>query len=235
MILPALKKTYQGQIVLDIPSLEITDGSITAICGQNGSGKSTLAKIIAGIEKPDSSVRPDTSTQAAASTTDVSTKPDSISDSSKPALSDATVHASASTRSVGYLPQQSYAFHMSITSNLMLNKDPKKTKQENAAQAEKLLREIGLDHMAKKNAKKLSGGETQKMALARLLMKPYDLIILDEPTASMDTASIPTAEKMICDYQRKTGCTVLIITHSPEQAQRLAGNIIRLEGGNLSD
>ncbi len=200
MILPALKKTYQGQLVLDIPSIEIADGSITAICGQNGSGKSTLAKILAGIEKPD----------------------------------DGTV-TSATAKSVGYLPQQSYAFHMSITSNLMLNKDPKKTKQENLAHAAQLLKEIGLESMAKKNAKKLSGGETQKMALARLLMKSYDMIILDEPTASMDTASIPTAEKMICDYQRSTGCTILIITHSPEQAQRLASHTIRLEGGKLSE
>ena len=198
MILPALKKTYQGQLVLDIPSMEIADGSITAICGQNGSGKSTLAKILAGIEKPD----------------------------------DGTV-TSATAKSVGYLPQQSYAFHMSITSNLMLNKDPKKTKQENLANAQQLLKEIGLESMAKKNAKKLSGGETQKMALTRLLMKSYDMIILDEPTASMDTASIPTAEKMICDYQRRTGCTILIITHSPEQAQRLASHTIRLEGGKL--
>ena len=200
MILPALKKTYQGQLVLDIPSMEIADGSITAICGQNGSGKSTLAKILAGIEKPD----------------------------------DGTV-TSATAKSVGYLPQQSYAFHMSITSNLMLNKDPKKTKQENLANAQQLLKEIGLESMAKKNAKKLSGGETQKMALARLLMKSYDMIILDEPTASMDTASIPTAEKMICDYQRRTGCTILIITHSPEQAQRLASHTIRLEGGKLCE
>lgn len=231
MILPAWKKTYQGQLVLDIPSLTITDGSITAICGQNGSGKSTLAKIIAGIEKPDISAKPDFSaTQNASAKPDFSAKPDTSA-----ALSTAPVRQDISALSVGYLPQQSYAFHMSITSNLMLNKDPEKTKQENIAHAERLLQEIGLAHMAKKNAKKLSGGETQKMALARLLMKPYDLIILDEPTASMDTASIPTAEKMICDYQRLTGCTVLIITHSPEQAQRLASHIIRLEGGKLCE
>ena len=198
MILPALKKTYQGQLVLDIPSLQIADGSITAVCGQNGSGKSTLAKILAGIEKPDAAVK---------------SSPDG---------------------SVGYLPQHSYAFHMSIISNLMLNKDPKKSKSENLSQAASLLQAIGLENMAKKNAKKLSGGETQKMALARLLMKPYDLLILDEPTASMDTASIPTAEKLISDYQRRTGCTILIITHSPEQAQRLADHTIHLEGGKLS-
>ena len=198
MILPALKKTYQGQVVLDIPSIEIADGSIVAICGQNGSGKSTLAKILAGIEKPDTETKQE---------------------------------VSASPDRVGYLPQQSYAFHMSVRSNILLNKDPKKTKQENVAQAEALLQKIGLESMAKKNAKKLSGGETQKMALVRLLMKPYDLLILDEPTASMDTASLPTAEEIIRDYQSRTGCTILIITHSPEQAQRLAGHIIQLEDG----
>ncbi len=204
MILPALKKTYQGQLVLDIPSIEIADGSITAICGQNGSGKSTLARILAGMVKPDAAGRPESS-------------------------------SSSGTRTVGYLPQQSFAFHLSVLGNLMLNKDQGKTKQENLAQAEHLLQEIGLESMAKKNAKKLSGGETQKMALARLLMKTYDMIILDEPTASMDTASIPTAEEMICDYQRRTGCTILLITHSPDQAQRLARDTIHLEGGKLCE
>ena len=204
MILPALKKTFQGQVVLDIPSIEITDGSIVAICGQNGSGKSTLAKILAGIEKPDTAVS-----------------------------SGALPHSASAKCTVGYLPQQSYAFHMSVRSNILLNKDPKKTAQENAAQARTLLQKIGLESMAKKNAKKLSGGESQKMALARLLMKPYDLLILDEPTASMDTSSLPTAEALIRDYQSRTGCTILIITHSPEQAQRLASQIIRLEGGKL--
>lgn len=200
MILPALKKTYQGQVVLDIPSIEIADGSIVAICGQNGSGKSTLAKILSGIEKPDTG-------------------------------------ESSVTKglSVGYLPQQNYAFHMSVRSNLLLNKDLQKTKAENVTQAETLLQAIGLENMAKKNAKKLSGGETQKMALARLLMKPYDLLILDEPTASMDTASVPTAEAIIRDYQSRTGSTILIITHSPEQAKRLADHIIRLEDGNLCE
>ena len=204
MILPALKKTYQGQLALDIPSIEIADGSITAICGQNGSGKSTLARILAGMVKPDAAGRPESS-------------------------------SSSGTRTVGYLPQQSFAFHLSVLGNLMLNKDQGKTKQENLAQAEHLLQEIGLESMAKKNAKKLSGGETQKMALARLLMKTYDMIILDEPTASMDTASIPTAEEMICDYQRRTGCTILLITHSPDQAQRLARDTIHLEGGKLCE
>lgn len=198
MILPALKKTYQGQVVLDIPSIEVADGSIVAICGQNGSGKSTLAKILAGIEKPDTDAKMD-----------------------------------ISAKSVGYLPQQSYAFHMSVRRNVLLNKDPKRTKAENVAHAEALLQKIGLEGMTKKNAKKLSGGETQKMALARLLMKPYDLLILDEPTASMDTASLPTAEALIRDYQSSTGCTILIITHSPEQAQRLADQIIHLENGEL--
>ena len=190
--------------MLDIPSIEIADGSITAICGQNGSGKSTLARILAGMVKPDAAGRPESS-------------------------------SSSGTRTVGYLPQQSFAFHLSVLGNLMLNKDQGKTKQENLAQAEHLLQEIGLESMAKKNAKKLSGGETQKMALARLLMKTYDMIILDEPTASMDTASIPTAEEMICDYQRRTGCTILLITHSPDQAQRLARDTIHLEGGKLCE
>ena len=72
------------------------------------------------------------------------------------------------------------------------------------------------------------------MAFARILMKKYDLLILDEPMASMDQAAIPMAEKMLLNYQKGTGCTILLITHSADQASRLAESIIRLENGELS-
>ena len=198
MIIPALKKTYQGQVVLDIPSLEFEEGTVIAVAGSNGSGKSTLAKILCGIETPDTDV----------------------------VLPDIRI---------GYMPQQSLAFHMSVTANLMTNQDPNKTKEENQARAAQLLEKIGLSSLAHKNAKKLSGGETQKMALVRLLMKPYDMIILDEPTASMDADSVSIVEQMLGEYQAETGCTVMIITHSNEQAKRLSHRILWLYNGKIRD
>ena len=81
--------------------------------------------------------------------------------------------------SVGYMPQKNYAFRMSTKANILLNgKDEK--------QAEALMDAVQIRHLENKRADKLSGGETARMALARLMMKSYDVVILDEPTAAMD-------------------------------------------------
>ena len=133
----------------------------------------------------------------------------------------------------GYMCQASLPFRLSVRKNLLLNADKNCFKEENQQRADRLLEEIGLQEYAKKNAARLSGGQTQRMALARVLMKSYDLLILDEPTASMDQAAIPAAEKLILDYQKRTGCTILLITHSPEQAERLADQVLLLDEGKI--
>ena len=133
----------------------------------------------------------------------------------------------------GYMCQASLPFRLSVRKNLLLNADKNCSKEENQQRADRLLEEIGLQEYAKKNAARLSGGQTQRMALARVLMKSYDLLILDEPTASMDQAAIPAAEKLILDYQKRTGCTILLITHSPEQAERLANQVLLLDEGKI--
>ncbi|MBR6349319.1 MAG: ABC transporter ATP-binding protein [Lachnospiraceae bacterium] len=192
MIIPALKKTYKGQIALDFPGTEIRDGSIVAICGINGCGKSTLAKILAGIVLPDDGRTPDLGMK------------------------------------VGYLTQAPLAFKMSVRNNLLQNSDRALSKEENKKRADELIRAVGIEALAGKNAQKLSGGETARMALARLLMKKYDLLILDEPTAAVDVKSVELAEKMILNYHNDTGCTVILVTHSAAQAERLADRIIYL-------
>ncbi|MDO4734627.1 MAG: ATP-binding cassette domain-containing protein, partial [Lachnospiraceae bacterium] len=94
---------------------------------------------------------------------------------------------------------------------------------------------LQLSELAKKNAAKLSGGQKQRMSLARALMKDYKVLILDEPTASMDLEIIPVAEQLIRDYQERTNCTILLITHSLDQAERLASRILYLDEGKLSN
>ena len=134
----------------------------------------------------------------------------------------------------GYMCQASLPFRLSVRKNLLLNADKNCSKEENQQRADRLLEKIGLQEYARKNAARLSGGQTQRMALARVLMKSYDLLILDEPTASMDQAAIPAAEKLILEYQKRTGCTILLITHSPEQAERLADQILLLDEGKIA-
>jgi len=95
------------------------------------------------------------------------------------------------------------------------------------------MKELGIDALAGQNAKKLSGGETARMALCRILMKRYELLILDEPTAAMDMESTLAAEGLIQKYCAETGCAVLLITHSIGQARRLSDRLLFLQGGKL--
>jgi len=108
---------------------------------------------------------------------------------------------------VGYMPQKSYAFHLKVLKNVRLGGGDK-------AQAMEMLNRLGIAHLAKKRANLLSGGETARMALSRILMGSYDLLILDEPCAAMDIQSTTAAEECIRDYARALSCAVLIVTHS---------------------
>ena len=99
--------------------------------------------------------------------------------------------------------------------------------------AAELMKILSIDALAKQSAKKLSGGETARMALCRILMSRYDLLILDEPTTAMDMESTLCAEKLIRETCGETGCAVLLITHSISQARRIADRVLVLHQGKL--
>ncbi len=128
--------------------------------------------------------------------------------------------------SIGYMPQKNYAFRMSVKNNILLGKrDPRR--------AEELMAALGIEQLADKRARLLSGGETARMALARLIMRRFELLILDEPTAAMDMESSLLAEKLMEDYCRRSGCTLLLITHSLQQARRMAEELLFFHQGRL--
>ena len=129
---------------------------------------------------------------------------------------------------VGYLPQKHYAFRMSTRRNLLLS-----TKEE--ARAAELMDALQIRHLEKKRADRLSGGETARMALARLMMKRYDTVILDEPTAAMDMETTAAAEALLLRYTRQTGCTLILVTHSLQQARRIADEVLFFHKGVLKE
>lgn len=135
---------------------------------------------------------------------------------------------------VGYLPQHSYPFQMSVRANVLLNAAGLDRKQARN-RADALLDRLGILPLADKPAHRLSGGETARMALARLLMRDYGLLVLDEPTAAMDIRSTVLAEELVSDYRVRTGCTVLWITHSLKQARRTADTVLFLQEGQLAE
>lgn len=128
--------------------------------------------------------------------------------------------------SAGYMPQKSYAFRLSVEKNIALG-------GENEVRAKELMEALQIQHLAKKKANRLSGGETARMALARVLMKSFDLVILDEPTASMDMETTSLTEELIVKYCRETGCTLIVVTHSLQQARRVADEVLFFHKGEL--
>ncbi|MBQ9148829.1 MAG: ABC transporter ATP-binding protein [Oscillospiraceae bacterium] len=127
---------------------------------------------------------------------------------------------------VGYLPQKNYAFRMSTQANIMLGESDKE-------RADSLMDAMQIRHLASKRADRLSGGETARMALARLMMKRFDLVILDEPTAAMDMETTSLSEDLIVKYVRETGCALILVTHSLQQARRIADEVLFFHKGKL--
>jgi len=129
---------------------------------------------------------------------------------------------------VGYMPQHSYAFRMSVRANVLLAGSDR-------ARADWLLESLDLLPLARQRANRLSGGETARMALARTLMGQYELLILDEPTAAMDMASTILAECLIVTAAKEEGNAVLLVTHSLQQARRIADEVLFLQNGELAE
>lgn len=127
---------------------------------------------------------------------------------------------------IGYMPQKNYAFRMSTRANLLLN-------GKDEARAEHLMDAIQIRHLENKRADRLSGGETARMALARLMMKEYDTVILDEPTAAMDMETTLVSENLIRQYVDETGCALILVTHSLQQARRIADDVLYFHKGKL--
>ena len=127
---------------------------------------------------------------------------------------------------VGFMPQKNYAFRMTTKQNILLN-------GRDEARAERLMEAIQLGELSGKRADKLSGGETARMALVRLMMKRYDTVLLDEPTAAMDMETTLLSEKLIADYVKETGCSLILVTHSLQQARRIADEVWYFHKGKL--
>ena len=131
-------------------------------------------------------------------------------------------------QSVGYLPQKPYAFRMSTKKNILLGGSEE-------AKANELMWALQISHLEKKRADRLSGGETARMDIARLMMKAFDLVILDEPTAAMDIETTAAAESLILDYTGATGCATILVTHSLQQARRVADEALFFYKGKLME
>jgi len=126
-----------------------------------------------------------------------------------------------------YMPQTPYAFHCSVIKNVLLALPGR---PEAAARALAL---VGMADFAGARGDRLSGGETQRMALARVLADSHKLLLLDEPTSSTDIAAGHAIENALLAYAGEHGAALVFSTHAPAQTQRLATRVLVLSQGRI--
>ena len=135
---------------------------------------------------------------------------------------------------VGYMPQKSYVFGFTVFRNVSLAlATANLSRDEVAKRVEQALAAVGMEDMADARGGGLSGGEAQRVALARLLVQDLDVMLLDEPTASMDIAGTMLVEKALQEYRDRTGCMLVTATHAPSQARRISDTAIMLSAGAI--
>lgn len=192
---------------LKVPDLSIEKGAIKSILGPNGAGKSTLLRLLALLLKPDSGQFRFAGRE--------------------PGGSD--LHELR--RKVTLVDQSPYLLQGSIDRNLSYGMKLRGVdRSEQRKRIDQALYNVGLNYSIKRSVKELSGGEKQRVALARALVLQPEVLLLDEPTANIDYASLPHFEQMLQGLAA-AGTTVLLSTHAPEQAERLGNHAIRVEQG----
>ena len=146
---------------------------------------------------------------------------------------DAGMVASEAARAdTAYLPQVPYAFDLTVLQNVMLPLGGGRAARDTALAA---LARVGLTALASARANRLSGGETQRMALARVLARPHRLLLLDEPTSAADVQANDCVEQALLDYCAEHGCTLVVSSHAPGQARRLGTRAVLLDGGRIAE
>ncbi|MCK9444330.1 MAG: ATP-binding cassette domain-containing protein [Tissierellaceae bacterium] len=196
-----LERYYGDRRVLYIEKMEIEKGKITAITGPNGCGKTTLLNIIAGLDREFSGVIKYDGKYLNRETVDKMT----------------------------IVFQKPYLFRRTVFENIEY---PLRIRGINKVNRKPLVVDLAkgleIENLMGKKAHLLSGGESQKVALARALVFKPELLLLDEPTSNIDPDAINTLEREILKFNKETECTVLIVTHNMEQAKRLGNRIIEL-------
>ena len=204
LVIENVFKEYEGKNVLEDINLHLKRGTSLGIIGPTGCGKTTLLRIIDLIEKPSSG-------KIYFDGVDVSKTP-----------KDELKHR----RKIGMVFQKPVVFKGTVLENIQYGlKVRNREKESYNDKIIGLLKSLGLEGYEDRNASTLSGGETQRIALARALIIEPEILLLDEPTANLDPLSTDKIEAMIEDIRKKKETTIVMATHNLIQGQRLCDEI----------
>lgn len=196
--------------VLKNISLTIEDGDFVVILGASGSGKSTLLNVLSGLERAESG-------QIFYDDTEIT------------ALTDKELTAFR-RKKIGFIFQQYYLLqNMNVGKNVKMGADLAVNSDYKA-----ILKEVGLENKLHKFPSELSGGEQQRVSVARALAKRPEVLFLDEPTGALDEDTGRQVLQYISELQKEYGFTIIMVTHNLNIAE-MAKTVIRMSNGKVSE
>ena len=214
-----LTKTYgtasDAPHALDDVSIDIADGDIVGIIGMSGAGKSTLVRCINLLETPTSG--------------EIVVDGQNVTGLSGAALRQYRRRVAMIFQSFGLLSQKTVLANVCFPYLAATGK----VTPENRTHALELLDMVGLREKADSYPSQLSGGQQQRVAIARALACDPEYILCDEATSALDPASTNTILKLLRDINRKTGVTVIVITHSMSVVEKICHRVVVLEHGRV--
>jgi len=205
-----ITQVYGDRTVLDVDRLDIEIRTITGLIGPNGSGKSTLMRVLAFLEKPATG---------------------RVTFQGQP-LSQVALDL---RRQVTMLSQEPYLLKRSVQANVSYGLKLRGI-SDTRHQVSRALEKVGLDptRFSQRSWRELSGGEAQRVALAaRLILKPK-VLLLDEPTASVDRESSDLILRAALDARNRWGATLIIISHQLTWLRQIADRILSMDYGRLT-
>jgi iron(III) transport system ATP-binding protein len=205
-----LVRSFGGRRVVDEVSLTVAAGQVTCLLGPSGCGKSTTLRVIAGVERADAGeVRLDGVTVAARG-----------------------VHVPPEARSVGLMFQDFALFpHLTVADNVGFGL--RVDRAEKARRVGELLEKVDLTGFGPKHPHELSGGEQQRVALARALAPQPRVMLMDEPFSGLDNRLRDGIRDRTLDLLKEAGAAVLLVTHEPDEAMRMADEIALMRAGRI--
>lgn len=205
----ALKKVRYRDI-LYVEKLMIAENEITCIVGKSGGGKTTFLKLLNNMLDYDTGT---------------------IMFNNKEIIDYDPVQL---RRQVPMLPQNPVIFPGSIEENFLITQQYTEKKEKSKKDYLKIMQTVGLgQHNLIENAEKLSGGEKQRIALARILLLEPDILLLDEPSSALDEETEQLIIEMVVDYIKKKNGTLVMVTHSGGIAEKYGDRIVTINNGKI--
>jgi iron(III) transport system ATP-binding protein len=204
-----LRKAFAATPVLEGIELTVPAGSLTAILGPSGSGKTTLLRVLAGLQRPDHGT---------------------IAIGAR-VVDGAGVHLPTERRRIGYVPQEGALFpHLTVQANVAFGLP----RAQRRGGVRDLLQLVGLSELARRYPHQLSGGQQQRVALARALAVKPEIVLLDEPFASLDAHLRAAVRADVHSILREAHTTALLVTHDQDEALSMADQVAVLRDGRIA-